>query len=90
MTKESEIRTPPVRELEVIRLIASGLKDSTIARRLGVSVVTVRRRSREFRQRVGAATRSEAVAMAAARGWLSMDRAEPDEQQDEETATEIE
>lgn len=62
--------TPPVQELEVIRLIASGHKDFVIAKRLDVSVVTVRRRALAFRLRVGAKTRSEAVARAAALGWL--------------------
>jgi len=62
---------PSKAELEVMRLIASGHKDFAIARRLGVSVVTVRRRARSFRHRVGASNRPEAIAVAAARGWLS-------------------
>ena len=70
MTREEEPVPPPAQELEVMRLIASGLKDYVIARRLEVSVVTVRRRAQSFRRRVGASTRSEAVAIAAARGWL--------------------
>lgn len=70
--REEAVR-PPEQELEVIRLIASGHKDYVIAKRLGVSIVTVRRRVFTFRARVGARTRSEAVARAAALGWLDPD-----------------
>lgn len=62
--------TPSAQELEVMRLIATGAKDYVIARRLGVSIVTVRRRVVAFRNRVGATTRSEAVARAATLGML--------------------
>lgn len=61
---------PPPEELEVMRLMAIGLKDYAIARRLEVSVVTVRRRARSFRLRVGATNRSEAIAVGVSRGWL--------------------
>lgn len=61
---------PSDAEIEVIRLIAAGLKDHVIARRLGVSVVTVRRRALHFRRVVGATNRSEAIAIAARRGLL--------------------
>jgi DNA-binding NarL/FixJ family response regulator len=71
LTREEEPKAPPIQELEVIRLIASGNKDYVIARRLECSVVTVRRRAQSFRRRVGASTRSEAIAIAAARGWLN-------------------
>ncbi len=57
-------------ELEVIDLIANGFTDHAIARRLSVSVVTVRRRATSFRTKVGARNRAEAVAIAAGRGWL--------------------
>ncbi|MGH2753167.1 MAG: LuxR C-terminal-related transcriptional regulator [Actinomycetota bacterium] len=73
-TVGDERAVPPDQELEVIRLIASGLKDYVIARRLEVSVVTVRRRAQSFRRRVGASTRSESIAIAAARGWLQEQR----------------
>lgn len=61
---------PTQEELEVMRLMAVGFKDYAIARRLGVSVVTVRRRARSFRVRVGATNRSEAIAVGTSRGWL--------------------
>lgn len=63
--------TPTAEELEVMNLMAVGLKDFAIARRLDVSVVTVRRRARSFRQRVGAMNRSEAIALGVFNGFLN-------------------
>lgn len=57
-------------ELDVIALIANGLTDRAIARRLSVSVVTVRRRATSFRTKIGARNRAEAIAIAAGSGWL--------------------
>lgn len=57
-------------ELDVIELIANGLTDHAIARRLSVSVVTVRRRATSFRTKIGARNRAEAIAIAAGRGWI--------------------
>ncbi|HEX2295115.1 MAG TPA: helix-turn-helix transcriptional regulator [Actinomycetota bacterium] len=57
-------------ELDVIELIANGHTDRAIARRLSVSVVTVRRRATSFRTKIGARNRAEAIAIAAGRGWL--------------------
>jgi DNA-binding CsgD family transcriptional regulator len=62
---------PTDEELEVMRLCASGLKDVVIARRLGVSVVTVRRRANGFRRRLGAQNRPQAVAIATRLGWIT-------------------
>jgi hypothetical protein len=47
-------------EDEVLTLLAGGLKDEAIARRLGVSVQTVRRRIRAMQQRLGVTTRFQA------------------------------
>ena len=64
-------RTPfTTDELDVIDLIANGYTDRAIARRLSVSVVTVRRRATSFRTKVGARNRAEAIAIAAGRGWI--------------------
>ncbi len=60
----------PSDELQVMRLVARGFKDHAIAQHLSVSIVTVRRRAQQFRARVGAKTRSEAIAIAASRGWV--------------------
>lgn len=51
-------------------MLANGLTDHAIARRLSVSVVTVRRRATSFRTKVGAGNRAEAVAIAAGLGWI--------------------
>ena len=61
---------PPEEEIQVMTLIVSGLTDQAIARRLGVSVITVRRRATRFRHRMGASTRIEAAVIAAKRGIL--------------------
>lgn len=61
---------PTQQELEVMRLIVAGYKDVAIARRLGTSVVTVRRRARSFCERVGARNRAQAIARGVARGWI--------------------
>lgn len=58
-------------ELKVLELIASGLTDKAVARRVGVSVVTIRRRATSFRKKVGAKTRPEAVAIAVGQGWIA-------------------
>lgn len=58
------------RELAVMRLVVQGLTERAIARRLGISVPTVRRRTARFRRRMGAETRLQAVAIAVRRGLL--------------------
>lgn len=54
----------------MIELVANGLQDHSIARRLSVSIVTVRRRATSFRSKVGARNRVEAVAIAAGLRWF--------------------
>lgn len=61
---------PPEEELIVLRLVVDGLTDHAIAHKLDVSVITVRRRIRSFRERVGASTRLKAIVIAVRRGWL--------------------
>lgn len=64
-------------ERELLGLLASGLKDETIARRLGVHVHTARRRITRMLEELGADTRFQAGVQAAIRGWLQP-RPEPD------------
>jgi DNA-binding NarL/FixJ family response regulator len=71
--KEGKVPTPS--ENEVMQLIAEGITDLAIARRLGVSVVTIRKRARRFRLRIGARNRTHAVAIGVSRGWLKVDQA---------------
>ncbi|MFJ9796588.1 helix-turn-helix domain-containing protein [Streptomyces sp. NPDC101145] len=55
---------------ELLRLLAAGLKDEAIARRLGVHVHTARRRISRLLEALEARTRFQAGAQATARGWL--------------------
>lgn len=61
---------PPEEELEVMRLVIEGFTDQAIARKVGVSIITVRRRAARFRRRFDASTRIAAAVLAAKRGWL--------------------
>ncbi|MFJ6695533.1 TrmB family transcriptional regulator [Streptomyces sp. NPDC091272] len=56
---------------ELLGLLAAGLKDEAIARRLGVHVHTARRRISRLLASLNAETRFQAGAQAAARGWLA-------------------
>lgn len=50
--------------------VVKGMSDRSIARQLGMSVTTVRRRVRRFCTRLGVSTRIEAGMEARRRGWL--------------------
>ncbi|WP_164745280.1 LuxR C-terminal-related transcriptional regulator [Georgenia faecalis] len=54
----------------LLGLLASGAKDETIARELGLSERTLRRRSAALLARLGAANRFQAGVQAARRGWI--------------------
>ncbi|MGJ6962065.1 LuxR C-terminal-related transcriptional regulator [Streptosporangium sp. G11] len=57
-------------EREVLRLLSTGLTDEAVARRLDVSVRTLRRVTAELMERLEARSRFQAGYLAAARGWL--------------------
>ncbi|MFF5111079.1 LuxR C-terminal-related transcriptional regulator [Streptosporangium sp. NPDC000509] len=57
-------------EREVLRLLSTGLTDEAVARRLDVSVRTLRRVTAELMERLGARSRFQAGCLAAAKGWL--------------------
>ena len=57
----------------MLRLLAGGLTDEMIARRLGVSVRTARRAASDLLSRLGARSRFQAGARAVAREWLDAD-----------------
>jgi sugar-specific transcriptional regulator TrmB/DNA-binding CsgD family transcriptional regulator len=57
-------------ESELLRLLATGLTDEAAAKRLGVSVRTIKRRMEDLMRRLEAGSRFEAGAKAAKRGWL--------------------
>jgi len=55
------------RELEVLELVAEGLVNDEIARRLGIGRPTVVRLIRSAQQKLGAGTRAHAAALAVQR-----------------------
>ncbi|WP_262699314.1 MULTISPECIES: helix-turn-helix transcriptional regulator [Streptomyces] len=61
----------------ILRLLATGLKDETIARRLGMSLRTTRKHIADMMQALGAESRFQAGVAVAARGLLN-DDGEPD------------
>jgi DNA-binding NarL/FixJ family response regulator len=58
------------RELEVLTLVAEGLQHDEIGSRLGISSETVRTHLRKACDRLGAATRTQAVASALRSGLI--------------------
>ncbi|MFH9618370.1 helix-turn-helix transcriptional regulator [Streptomyces pratensis] len=56
---------------ELLTMLASGLKDEAMARRLDIHVHTVRRRITRLMQTLNAETRFQAGVQAALRGWLT-------------------
>ena len=59
------------REVEVLRLVAEGLNNQTIAERLFVSDHTVHRHVANILTKLSVSTRAAAVAQAARRGFLA-------------------
>ncbi|MFI5756577.1 LuxR C-terminal-related transcriptional regulator [Streptomyces sp. NPDC051569] len=57
----------------IIRLLAAGLKDEAIARRLGMSLRTARRHIADIMQELGASSRFQAGVAAVTRGMLERD-----------------
>ena len=63
-------RGPSRADRALLALLGSGAKDETIARELGMSERTLRRRSADLLRRLGAANRFQAGAQAVRRGWI--------------------
>ncbi|MFD6939153.1 LuxR C-terminal-related transcriptional regulator [Streptomyces goshikiensis] len=61
---------PTAGELELLRLLASGMTDEAAGKRLGVSLRTVRRQMSALMERLHATSRFEAGLKAAQQGWL--------------------
>ncbi|MFI6030020.1 LuxR C-terminal-related transcriptional regulator [Amycolatopsis magusensis] len=57
-------------DLELLRLLAAGLPADAVARRLGLSDRTIRRRTRAICDQLGVRTQIEAVVWAVRRGLL--------------------
>jgi hypothetical protein len=58
-------------DFAVLDALASGAKDATTARQLGMSVRSLRRRVAELMTRLGAGSRFQAGVRAAERGWVT-------------------
>lgn len=61
---------PTAREIEILELLAEGLENDEIARRLFLSPDTVKSHIRRLTQKLGARSRTHAVAIALRRGLL--------------------
>ncbi|GHJ48870.1 LuxR family transcriptional regulator [Catellatospora sp. TT07R-123] len=70
-SKSSDSTELSAQEKHVLRLLAAGYTDEAMARRLGVSVRTIRRGTAELLQRLGAQSRFQAGVLAAERGWIT-------------------
>jgi DNA-binding CsgD family transcriptional regulator len=57
-------------EREILRLLAQGLTDDVVGKRLGLGLRTVRRNMADISKRLGARSRFEVGAKASERGWL--------------------
>ena len=63
-------RAPSTEERSILTLMAVGMKDEAIARQLGISARTLRRRGQELLAELGAGNRFQAGIEAARRGWI--------------------
>ncbi|MER5430518.1 helix-turn-helix domain-containing protein [Streptomyces sp. NPDC002588] len=61
---------PTDRETALLKMLAAGLTDEGIARKMGVSLRTVRRNTADLQRRLGVQSRFQAGAEAVRRGWL--------------------
>lgn len=67
---EKDLARPSLQESALLQLLASGSTDEASAKKLGVSVRTVRRMMADLMERLGATSRFEAGHRATQRGWL--------------------
>lgn len=78
--RDARLLQEPLREeIDVMQAVLDGQKDQTIARRLGISVITVRRRVSRFLNQVGAKNRIQGAVVGVQRGWLRLDLCAPGE-----------
>lgn len=72
-TRERDGRGLTTAEAEVLRLLAKGHTDEFISKRVGVSSRTVRRIAADLMEKLAARSRFQAGALAALRGWVTVD-----------------
>jgi DNA-binding NarL/FixJ family response regulator len=64
------LRAPTVDERDLLAFVAAGATDDVIARQLGISPRTLRRRLHDLFDELGASNRFHAGVEAARRGWV--------------------
>jgi DNA-binding NarL/FixJ family response regulator len=73
LSDEDEIAEPlTVREIQVLELLAEGLPNKAVARRLGISDQTVKFHVASLSGKLGAANRTDAVRRAVRRGLIAL------------------
>ena len=65
-------RALTLRELEILEMLAEGLRNQAIGRRLGISAYTVKFHVASILDKLGAAGRTEAVTLGVRRGLISL------------------
>ncbi len=68
-----DVEQPTQSEMEVLRLVARGMDNKTIAVQLGLSERTVGNRLSELYQKLHVASRTQAALLALRRGWVTLD-----------------
>jgi DNA-binding CsgD family transcriptional regulator/N-acetylneuraminic acid mutarotase len=75
------------REQELVQLVATGVTNREVARRLNISVNTVKVHLRNIYTKIGAESRTEATMIAVREGWIVVEGAEAPEIKGDEIAT---
>jgi DNA-binding CsgD family transcriptional regulator/N-acetylneuraminic acid mutarotase len=74
------------REKELLQLVATGVTNREVARRLGISVNTVKVHLRNIYTKIGAESRTEATMIAVREGWVVVEGTEAPAAKSDETA----